>query len=139
MDLLRTHALLYSCEARSLREDLFKRLRRFHNRFARSMCRVNLHHTTFHHHITSASLFRRLGILNIESYFYNRILRWAVNVARMSMSRAPRQLLTRRVLHPRPICYPLMTSGRALEDVLKVRAFPRSPLSGSPLPRDTPK
>ena len=52
-------------EAWSLREDLFKRLRSFHNRCARSMCRVNLHHT-FRHHITSASLFRRLGILNIE-------------------------------------------------------------------------
>ena len=32
--------LLYGCEAWSLREDLFKRLRSFHNRCARSMCRV---------------------------------------------------------------------------------------------------
>jgi hypothetical protein len=52
--------LLYGCEAWSLREDLFKRLRSFHNRCARSMCRVNLHHT-FCHHITSASLFPSLG------------------------------------------------------------------------------
>ena len=44
--------LLYSCEAWSLREDLLKRLRSFHNRCARSMCRVNLHHT-FRHHITT--------------------------------------------------------------------------------------
>ena len=66
--------LLYGCEAWSLREDLFKRLRSFHNRCARSMCRVNLHHT-FRHHITSASLFRRLGILDIDSYFHSRILR----------------------------------------------------------------
>jgi len=37
------------------------------------MCRVNLHHD-FRHHTTSASLFRRLGILNIDNYFHNRIL-----------------------------------------------------------------
>ena len=66
--------LFYGCEAWSLREDLFKHLRSFHNRCARSMCRVDLHHT-FRHHITSASLFRRLGILDIDSYFHNRILR----------------------------------------------------------------
>jgi len=43
---------LYGCEAWPLREDLLKRLRSFHNRCARSMCRVNLHHT-FRHHITT--------------------------------------------------------------------------------------
>ena len=37
--------LLCGCEAWSLRKDLLKRLRSFHNRCARSMCRVNLHHT----------------------------------------------------------------------------------------------
>ena len=56
-------------------------------------CRVNFHHT-FRHHVTSTSLFRRLGILDIDSYVYNRILRWAGLVVRMPMSRAPRQLLT---------------------------------------------
>ena len=81
--------LLCGCEAWSLREDLFKRLRSFHNKCARSMCRVNLNHT-FRHHITSSSLFRRLGLLDIDSYFYNRFLRWADHVARMPMSRAPR-------------------------------------------------
>ena len=106
--------LLYGCEAWSLREDLFKRLRSFHNRCARSMCRVNLHHT-FCHHITSASLFRRLGILDIDSYSHNRILRWAGHVARMPMSRAPRQLLTGWISHSRPICCPQMTWGRTLE------------------------
>ena len=66
--------LLYGCEAWSLREDLFKRLRSFHNKCARSMCRVNLRHT-FRHHITSSSLLRHLGLLDIDSYFYNRFLR----------------------------------------------------------------
>ena len=82
------------------------------------MCRVNLHHTLCHH-ITSASRFRRLGILDIGSYFHNRILRWAGRVARMPMSRAPRQLLTGWVSHSRPIDCPQMTWGRTLENALK--------------------
>ena len=72
--------LLYGCEAWSLREDPFKRLCSFHNKCARSMCRVNLHHT-FRNHITTSSLFRRLGLLDIHSYFYNRFLRWAGHVS----------------------------------------------------------
>ena len=113
---------LYSCEAWSLREDLFKRLRSFHNRCARSICRVNLHHT-FRHHITSSSLFRRLGILDIGSYFHNRIVRWAGHVARMPMSRAPRQLLTSWVSLSRPIGCPQMTLGRTLENALKSKGI----------------
>ena len=64
------------------------------------MCRVNLHHT-FRHHITTSSLFRRLNLLDIDSYYHNRLLRWAGHVARMPMSRAPRQLLTSWVAHSR--------------------------------------
>ena len=48
--------LLYGCEAWSLRGELFKRLRSFHNRCARSMCRVNLHHT-FRHPISLPRVF----------------------------------------------------------------------------------
>ena len=51
--------------------------------------RVNFHHT-YHHDITTLSLFRRLNLLDIDSYYRNRILRWAGHVARMPMSRAPR-------------------------------------------------
>jgi len=80
--------LLYGCEAWSLREDLFKRLRSFHNRCARSMCRVNLHHT-FRHHITTSSLFRRLNLLDLDSYYHNRLLRWAGHVARISYAHEP--------------------------------------------------
>jgi hypothetical protein len=58
------------------------------------MCRVNLRHT-FRRHITSASLFRRLGIPDIGSYFHNRILRWAGHVVRMPISR----ILDRLVVH----------------------------------------
>ena len=82
-------------------------------------------------------LFRRLGILDIDSYFHNRILRWAGHVARMPMSRAPRQLLNGWVSHSRPIGSPQMTWGRTLENALKsskVRAFRRISMSGSQLP-----
>jgi hypothetical protein len=77
----------------------------------------------FRHHITSASLFNRLGNFDIDSYFHYRILRWAGHVARMPMSRAPRQLLNGWVSHSQPIGCPQMTWGRALENALKVRAF----------------
>ena len=46
------------------------------------MCRVNLHHT-FRHHITTSSLFHRLNLFDIGSYYHNRLLRWAGHVARM--------------------------------------------------------
>ena len=83
------------------------------------MCRVNLHHT-FRHHITTSSLFHRLGLLGIDSYFYNWFLRWAGHVARMPMSWAPRQLLASLVAHSRPVGCPQMTWGsRTLENALK--------------------
>ena len=73
--------------------------------------------------VVCASLFRRLGILDIDSYFHNRILRWAGHVARMPMSRAPRQLLTGWVSHSRPIGCPQVTWGRTLENALKSKGI----------------
>ena len=87
---------------RALRVGLFGRFRILHWPFASSMCRVNLHHA-FHHHITTTGLFRRLNLLDIGSYNHNRILRWVGQVARMPMSRVPRQLLTSGVAHSRPV------------------------------------
>jgi len=73
--------------------------------------------------LSPASLFRRLGILDIDSYFHNRILRWAGHIARMPMSRAPRQSLTGWVSHSRPIGCPQMTWGRTLENALKSKGI----------------
>ena len=46
----------------------------------------------FHHRISAATLFQRLNGMDLDSYYHNRIIRWAGHVARMPMTRAPRQL-----------------------------------------------
>ena len=78
------------------------------------MCHVSLRHA-FHHHISSATLFQRLNVMDLDCYYHNRILRWAGHVARMHMTRAPRQLLTGWVAHSRPNGCPEMTWGRTLK------------------------
>jgi len=89
----------------------------------RSMCRVSLRHTS-HHHISSATLFQRLNVMDLDSYYHNRILCWAGHVARMPMTRAPRQLLTGWVAHSRPNGCPEMTWGRTLKKALKCKGLP---------------
>ena len=113
---------LYGCEVWCLREDLFNRLRSF--RYVRSMCRVSLRHA-FHHNISSATLFQRLNVMDLDSCYHNQILRWAGHVARMPMIfRAPRQLLTGWVAHSRPNGCPEMTWGRTLKKALKCKGLP---------------
>ena len=53
------------------------------------MYRISIAHT-IRHSTTSESLFRSLGIMNLDSHYHNRVLRWAGHVARIPMSRAPR-------------------------------------------------
>ena len=109
--------LLYGSEVWCLREDLFAKLRTFHNSCCRAMCRITMAHT-IRHHIPSKQLYKRLGIAAVDQYYHRRLLRWAGHVPRMPMSRAPRQLLTGWVASPRPIGSPLMTRGRTLKKVL---------------------
>ena len=98
--------LLYGSEVWSLREDLLSRLRSFHHRCVRTMCRINIAHT-IRHHISTSSLFARLGIEPLETYYHRRLLRWAGHVSRMPLNRLPRMLLTGWVANPRPLGCPL--------------------------------
>ena len=81
------------------------------------MCRISIAHT-IRHSITSERLFRSLGILDLDSYYYNRVTHWVGHSARMPMNRAPRELLTGWVAHPRPIGSPDMNFGRTLKKAL---------------------
>ena len=115
--------LLYGCEVWCLREHLLNRLRSFHHRCVRTMCRISIAHT-IRHRISSTSLFNRLGIESIETYYHRRILRWAGHVARMPMERSVRKLLTGWVANPRPLGCPSMTWGRTLKKALVKNELP---------------
>ena len=70
------------------------------------------------------TLSQRLNVMDLDSYYHNRILLWAGHVARMPMTRAPRQSLTGWVAHSRPNGCPEMTWGRALKKALKCKGLP---------------
>jgi hypothetical protein len=110
--------LLYGSETWALREDLSQRLRSFHHRCVRTMCRITMAHT-IRCKIKTSSLLERLGIQTVETYYYSRLLRWAGHVARMNETRMPRKLITGWVEHPRPRGCPYMTWGRTLKKALK--------------------
>jgi len=115
--------LLYGSEVWSLREDLLGRLRSFHHRCVRTMCRVNISHT-IRHQISTSSLLSRLGLEPLESYYHRRLLRWAGHVARMPLNRLPRLLLTGWVANPRPLGCPQMNWGRTLKKALRSKDLP---------------
>ena len=94
--------LLYGSECWSLTGKLFSRLRAFHAKCVRAMCRVTMQHTR-KHRISTASLLKRLEIKHLDYYYNTRLLRWAGHIARMPMYRLPRKFLTSWVDHPRPI------------------------------------
>ena len=115
--------LLYGSEVWSLREDLLNRLRSFHHRCVRTMCRINIAHT-LRHHITTESLLKRLGIESLDTYYHRRLLRWVGHVSRMPLTRVPRMLLTGWVAHSRPLGCPQMTWGRTLKKALLDKSLP---------------
>ena len=97
---------------------MLDRLRVFHARCVRSMCRVSRKHT-WQHHISTGELEQRLGVDAIDTYLRRRQLRWLGHVARMDHGqRLPRRMLSSWVPHPRPRGAPPMTYGRTIERAL---------------------
>ncbi len=80
----------------------------------RAMCRVNKRHIR-RHNISSEVLYQRLSIKSMDSYYNSKLLRWAGHVARMSMDRVPRRLLTGWVSNNRQRGAPQMSFGRTLK------------------------
>ena len=62
--------------------------------------------------------------MDLDSYYHNRILRWAGHVAQMPMTQVPRKLLTGWVAHSRSNGCPEMTWGWTLKKALKCKGLP---------------
>jgi len=92
--------LLHGSGVWCLREDLLAKLRSFHNRCCRAMCRVTMEHTR-RCRIPSEQLYRRLDIAAVEKYYRRRLPRWAGHVSRMPMDRLPLQMPAYFVANPR--------------------------------------
>jgi hypothetical protein len=110
--------LLYGSECWCLTAELWGKLRSFHNRCARAMCRISKWHTR-EYHITNASVQKVLKLRNIETYVCRRQLQWAGHVARMGPSRLPRMFLTAWCGRPRPSGRPELTFGATLAAALE--------------------
>ena len=82
--------LLYGCESWCLTAESISRLRNWHNKRIREMCRVTMCQS-FVHQISSASLQKRTGVFSIEYYLASRTLLWAGHVARMPRSWLPQK------------------------------------------------
>ena len=110
--------LLYGAESWRLTERVKQRLRVFHARCVRGMCRVSRKHT-WKHNISTATLEQRLGLDSFDTYFHRRQLRWLGHLARMDYARLPRRMLSSWVPHPRPTGAPHMTYGRNIKKALR--------------------
>ena len=110
--------LLYGCESRCLTAESISRLRNWHNKRIREMCRVTMCQS-FVHQISSVSLQKRTGVLSIEHYLASRTLLWAGHVARMPKSRLPKRRMLSWVHEPRIGGGQEMTYGRSLERHLR--------------------
>jgi hypothetical protein len=109
--------LLYGCEGWCMTTSMWCRLRRFHNRCARDMCRVTRWHVR-EYGITTVSMQKVLRLRSIETYVCRRQLQWAGHLARMGPDRLPRKFLTSwcdRPRHARPFVSYGATLTAALE------------------------
>ena len=114
--------LLYGSESWALTATHQQKLASFHRRCLRSMCHTNLFKTRVHR-VTTAALLERAGLEPLIFYLDRRMITWAGKVARMSMDRVPRRMLTAWLPCKRPRgC--AKTWGAALNEALKRRGIP---------------
>jgi hypothetical protein len=85
-------------------------------------CDTMMAHTICHH-IKSETLHQRLGLHSIDRYYHKRLLQWGEHIARMSMGRLPRMILTGWAAHPRSTGCPQMTFGRTLNNALNQKGI----------------
>ena len=85
--------LLYGAECWSLTEHILRKLRNFHHRCLRIMCRVNRLHTR-EYRISNFDLMNRLSLKSIDTYICRQKLHWAGHVIRMPWIRLPRKFLS---------------------------------------------
>jgi hypothetical protein len=105
--------LLYGSESWLLTETVLQRLRCFHARCVRAMCRVTRTHT-WEARISTWELTQELGLESIDVYVKRRLLRFVGHIARMPFDRTPRRMLSSWVAAPRPSGGQLMTYGRSV-------------------------
>ena len=115
--------LLYCAETWTITAKMRKMLNAWHHKNVRIMCRVTMWQVRLHH-ITMESLLRDMGLRSIEQYIMTRSLRWAGHVARMPVTRLPRQFLTSWVQNSRPVGRPYKTYGHTLQDHLRMAGLP---------------
>ena len=128
--------LLYGCESWCLTKKLLRQLNCFLSRCIRTMCRVTKWQT-WHHKIDSDVLPRRLKLEKMEFYISIRKLRWAGHLARMPMTRLPRQFFTSWVNQPRPHGRPHYMYDHALNKTLNLAGLPSEFKEWSELAQDT--
>jgi exonuclease III len=87
------NVLLYGCECWTMTSPMMTKLCSFHRRCVRRMCRTSTQAMSTQH-VHHSDLYQRLGIHSLDYYYNSRVLRWAGHLARMPMSRRPRQFLT---------------------------------------------
>jgi hypothetical protein len=115
-------SLLHGSKTWCFREDLFNRLRHFHQRCTRIMCRITIAYS-IRHRVSSASLIKRLAIEPFDTFYNRRLLRLTGHVARMPFTRTQINL-TCCVDNPRSRGCPQMNWGRTLKKALLSYNFP---------------
>ena len=106
--------LLYGVECWCLTEKLLNKLRAFHHRCVRSICRVTLLDRK-----RTSDLLDKLYLESIDTYICRQQLRWAGHLIRMPWNRLPRKMMSCWVRSKRPRGAPRYTYGRSLFKCMK--------------------